>query len=124
MMLTKMMVALCILVLHMALGAVIREPVDPEVPVDCSTLNECGANWDCVEYLMALYRLDCVAGPGVFWGSKASGAVTKTMKSQLENKKVFLGTVSKKSFVNGGGKRGGMKNLQKIFLGSYMSKLR
>ncbi|CAP39519.1 Protein CBG23529 [Caenorhabditis briggsae] len=94
-MLTKMMVALCILVLHMALGAVIREPVDPEVPVDCSTLNECGANWDCVAYLMALYRLDCVAGP-----------------------------VSKKSFVNGGGKRGGMKNLQKIFLGSYMSKLR
>ena len=34
------------------------------VPVDCSTLNECGGNWACVEYLMALYRLDCVAGPG------------------------------------------------------------
>lgn len=91
------MVALFIIVLHMAHGAVIREQSpnrEDFVPIDCSTLNECGANWDCVEYLMALYRLDCVAGP-----------------------------VSKKSaFVNG--KRGGMKNLQKIFLGSYMTKLR
>ncbi|EGT45197.1 hypothetical protein CAEBREN_02384 [Caenorhabditis brenneri] len=97
-MLTKLIVALTILALHMALGAVVRDSVDREeyVPVDCSTLNECGGNWACVEYLMTLYRLDCVAGP-----------------------------VSKKSpFVNGGGKRGGMKNLQKIFLGSYMSKLR
>uniref|UniRef100_A0A1I7UVF2 Ulp1 protease family, C-terminal catalytic domain-containing protein n=2 Tax=Caenorhabditis tropicalis TaxID=1561998 RepID=A0A1I7UVF2_9PELO len=72
------------------------EFISEYVPVDCSTLNECGGNWACVEYLMTLYRLDCVAGP-----------------------------VSKKSsFVNGGGKRGGMKNLQKIFLGSYMTKLR
>ncbi|CAD54130.1 uncharacterized protein CELE_E02A10.4 [Caenorhabditis elegans] len=95
-MLTKVIIAISIIVLHTALGAVIRESPEEFIAVDCSTLNECNGNWGCVEYLMSLYRLDCVTGP-----------------------------VSKKSpFVNGGGKRGGMKNLQKIFLGSYMTKLR
>ncbi|CAI2354884.1 unnamed protein product [Caenorhabditis sp. 36 PRJEB53466] len=88
-MLTKVLVVLSVLVFYTALASRPQE----HAAIDCSILSECDGNWECIEFLASLYRLDC-----------------------------FAGTAAKKSF--GGGKRGGLKNLEKIFLGSYMTRMR
>uniref|UniRef100_A0A8R1IWC9 Uncharacterized protein n=2 Tax=Caenorhabditis japonica TaxID=281687 RepID=A0A8R1IWC9_CAEJA len=100
-MLAKMVLVVIVLVIlciattttSAAAVAMVRDERQRYHPIDCSILSECDGSWECIELLTNLYRLDC-----------------------------FVTPVSKKSFV-GGGKRGGLKNLEKIFLGSYMTRM-